>query len=691
MSRSATILLGVVLISCTPALANGVALMEMAVTDNGDGDGYADTNETVLLSLKIRNSSSSPLNGVSARLTTSTPDYVCITDDRIDIGSLAAGEVRWTTQSFEFHVAPGVDRTLLGVNEFADLSAQFRVRIETDSSLAPALDSHLALDLDLNRSGGSGSTAYFESFENNDLGSFELDNLDSTLNNDVAADGYRCQYNDPDGPNPNGSFPECFPAISQTHADDTFWDLSGPAFSPLGGRGFSGFHSLFFGVDLGNPENWTTPAGILEGVRTTNPIHLAADVAPTLVFKHQNSLFDDRGSNSPPGETGDRAVVMIQYADGSGNPAGPWMKLYAYQNGYDHVATAAFLNCSFDPIDDANDEDDYFDPTDPSRNTGPSSTCFPERVYSNMGETSNTFDAANLGSAEGPGLVGTWGIGTWVESRFDLSRFRGRSVRLRFLVSSVKVSDETWEAVYQFNPLDVDDGWWIDDVQIDLAATVPAVFTIDTADNSGLPGVVAGDADADGIADVCDNCAIANALQLDDDFDGAGNVCDICPTLIDDPDADSDSICDPFDNCPAAANPAQIDADADSFGVPCDCNDSDAASFPGATEINDGQDNNCSGLVDELEGIAGFFNGSDKTRFSWPTQQNVIRYQVARGDAADFSGTCQLILVNTNEYIDTVNPAVGTTTYYLPRTFAPNTGSFGADSANVERVIPCAP
>lgn len=45
--------------------------------------------------------------------------------------------------------------------------------------------------------------------------------------------------------------------------------------------------------------------------------------------------------------------------------------------------------------------------------------------------------------------------------------------------------------------------------------------------------------------------------------------------------------------------PTSNDLDGDGFSIPQDCDDGDAATYPGAPEIIDGLDNNCNGLVDE--------------------------------------------------------------------------------------------
>ena len=61
-------------------------------------------------------------------------------------------------------------------------------------------------------------------------------------------------------------------------------------------------------------------------------------------------------------------------------------------------------------------------------------------------------------------------------------------------------------------------------------------------------------------------------------------------------DGDGDGVPDVSDNCPFAANPTQTDADNDSYGAACDCNDTQIGIHPGASEVlDDGIDQDCNG------------------------------------------------------------------------------------------------
>jgi hypothetical protein len=685
-----------------PGFAGGVAILNVVLSDNGDGDGYADTLEAVDMRLTVQNTSGVPLSDVSIQLINESPASACMTAASVSVGDLAPGEVK-LTDAFVFYVGD-VDRTTLGLGKHDPLSISFALSIGSEPDGQQAHPPRIVLDLDLDVANGSGPASFLEQFEESTLGKFEVDNIDAGKHSLAASDGYRCQYSDPDwvngNPWNNPAADVCMLGNSVMHADATFWGLSGPVISPLGGRGFTGFHSMFFGIDQGPPDNWTTPVSVMEAAKTIDPIHLGWDgVSPLLSFMHQVSIVDFRTAALPDGLSYDRAIVMAQVAGDDGLPAASWLKLEPYENVYTTASSPNIFNCSFDPADDGNTEDDFFDPSDPDRRFGPSSTCFPELTYSHVGETSNPFDPANVGSVDGPGHVGIWGIGTWVESKFDLSRFRGRSVRLRYLYTAVQAGNEDldhWEDVFSLGDDSGDDGWWIDDVTVSDTLSTPADVSKDDKDNSALPEPPGGDTDSDGLFDVCDNCALGiNPDQSDVDQDGLGDVCDPCPVHPFVEDHDSDGLCAELDNCPFDSNPGQANGDGDPAGAACDCDDTDPTTYPGAEEVNDGVDNQCSGdagfgVTDETSSESGFYNPDDKNEYSWPVQPGATRYQVVRGNTVDFSVGCTMFGPFTQTFLVDAEPvASGELRCYMNRSFHPNLGSWGQDSAAVERDVPC--
>ncbi|MCP3981024.1 MAG: hypothetical protein GY716_17140 [bacterium] len=614
--RTVGVLLALLLVAPT-ALAGGLAVERTRIVDDGDQDGFADTNETIQLFLTVHNTSGSDLTNVRVTLSSDSPLLRCVTRDTIQFESLAPGVVTELGTPFEFAVGD-VDRAASGMNVHQDFSVAFDVQVASDELFAPTDPATLVVPLDLDAVGGSGASSFFEGFESGDLGAFSVQNLDSQLNDPASADGTRCQYVDPDwiASNSYGVIVDCYPGDHPTHADAVFWHVDGPA-EPWGGRGFGGTHSLHFGIDLGGSEGYTTPAGVMEAVVTTAPINLGWDrvcettrtttctsaqdcppgegcveADPMLSIKHQVDFLDDRSIGAPLFESADRGVVMAQLADAFGDQASDWMRVEPHRNVYDQRGSDNYSQCTFDPVDDGSTEDDFFDPADPDRRFGPSSTCFPVKTYTRIGDTFSAFDPERLGYADGPGLAGSSGPGTWIESRFNLQQFRGQRIRLRFLASGLQVgATENWESLFVYNPTPGDDGWFLDDVTVQDTLSQPATLFPDTHVNGTLPAAT--DGDGDGISDTCDNCASGlNPGQADGDADGVGDLCDNCPVSINEDQLDTDGdglgdACDPCpsgdlddgdgdgfvcteDNCPSVFNAGQFDSDGDGRGDACD-------------------------------------------------------------------------------------------------------------------------
>jgi len=94
-------------------------------------------------------------------------------------------------------------------------------------------------------------------------------------------------------------------------------------------------------------------------------------------------------------------------------------------------------------------------------------------------------------------------------------------------------------------------------------------------------------------------------------------------------------------------------------------------------------------LVDELAADAGFSNPTDRDEFSWSAQTNATLYEVVRAETADFSTTCTYFSTANSYYSDPNQPDPGVVYHYLVRALSPNAGSWGWNSAGIERVLSC--
>jgi hypothetical protein len=153
------------------------------------------------------------------------------------------------------------------------------------------------------------------------------------------------------------------------------------------------------------------------------------------------------------------------------------------------------------------------------------------------------------------------------------------------------------------------------------------------------------------------------------------------------------------------------DADGDGFGNPdvsqssctlpsgfvdnaLDCDDTDGEIYSGAPEINDGRDNQCPGdigygVADETSGDSGFHQRKDKTAYCWTAQAGATEYEVRRSSSPTMSSPCAGTTTTETCWYDAAIPSVGGVFHYLNRPTAPHPGSWGQDSARVERTNVC--
>jgi N-acetylneuraminic acid mutarotase len=212
-----------------------------------------------------------------------------------------------------------------------------------------------------------------------------------------------------------------------------------------------------------------------------------------------------------------------------------------------------------------------------------------------------------------------------------------------------------------------------------LQSTQPSVETCDNLDND-CNGTV------DGFATTCGvgACAASGACTA-----GSNSCAPHPPTL---------EVCNGADDDCNGFLPAD-EADMDGDGVALcagDCDDAQAATFPAAPEVNDGADNQCpgddgAGLTDEISGDAGFPSVASPQSYCWPAQMGAWEYEVARSPLPGHSAGCTRVLLTSACWEDAEVPPSRGVFFYLVRARNPYTGSWGQNSALVERGEMCGP
>lgn len=115
----------------------------------GDGDNYADTNETITIDITIKNNMLQDLQNAYVSIETTTPTLIdCIMDNTAYYGTVQAGTSKTNPASdrFTFHVAPTVNCT----NWQSPPKAKFVVNIRGLNFDGSQTQQSFILDLDLN-------------------------------------------------------------------------------------------------------------------------------------------------------------------------------------------------------------------------------------------------------------------------------------------------------------------------------------------------------------------------------------------------------------------------------------------------------------------------------------------------------------------------------------------------------------
>jgi CSLREA domain-containing protein len=91
----------------------------------------------------------------------------------------------------------------------------------------------------------------------------------------------------------------------------------------------------------------------------------------------------------------------------------------------------------------------------------------------------------------------------------------------------------------------------------------------------------------------------------------------------------------------------------------------------------------------ETIGTSGFNDPLDKSVYAWPAQPGVTQYETRRSGTTGFAAPCLGITTTGTSWRDTEIPAPGSAFFYINRPFAPQLGTWGWNSAGVERTTAC--
>jgi hypothetical protein len=176
-----------------------------------------------------------------------------------------------------------------------------------------------------------------------------------------------------------------------------------------------------------------------------------------LSFWHTAEFCDsDCYPGFDPGTADELGIVEVRSAPIGSDSFGVWERATPTLNPYDGVQDTAYATPTYEPTDDVN--------PDPPAGVDPATTmCSPLTVFIAQGRAKATATEPANGEA---------GVGVWVPTTFNLSRYANRHIQVRFITTTLDGQNlfvsylETSSGPFNAPGESFDDGWYIDDIRV---------------------------------------------------------------------------------------------------------------------------------------------------------------------------------------------------------------------------------
>ncbi len=525
-------------------LAKLIVLSTTVGDVDGDHDQFADAGEKARMTIRLKNASAFSLTNATLVLETTDSDIACLTKTTVVLPTLApSGTLGDTIDTGDTTLFPDnnfnaaqpagsgqfefvVSRTTSTTNSAQPAKGDFTLTVNSQEALGARSKVNVSIVLDIDP---STTPITYVTGPGGQLGlvreDFDTDrDGDGLLEIAPLPAGTVGSHNDTIGvtvgtaPSSVGDtlaavgcagylVPPADPGCIIDPDNDMDWHLHCPQggncvfppakadgggyITPLGRAGAtakSGNTSLHWGVHYSTTDYLHDTVRFREiAAFTTNPINLAPvkrnpppDGEMELSFYQIASMMDNNYYNAPPGQANDYGDVQIRVdldPDPNRDNWGPWDKLVPFQNVYDHIPIiwSAFGSqvtfCDLTPTDAG---------TAPYAPRNVHETmCLPDGVWSHCG---NQVRQTTIYQCDGPGVPGTTGTNLWVQTKFNLETFIGQRIEIRWIAEAWEFdeSDESYETIGSWVGTPNDEGWWIDDIQLNGAIVTPVIRPADT-------------------------------------------------------------------------------------------------------------------------------------------------------------------------------------------------------------------